>query len=820
MAKREIKISRTISTPRSRRVNGTIPDALASDVPVIAPVKRLSTVEKQAIVDEAKARFAQAEEADRKQRERELEDLRFYAGDQWPTEILNARKGQAQTATLPAIPARPTITINKQREPVKQVLNGIRQADLGIALAPADDFGEIAQAPPTEEIELREGLMRRIQRSSEAEDARFWAAMRATIAGRGFYGVCVRYAPGKTMDREVYVERFYNQACVSVDPFHEQPDGSDADWGFIGSDRSWDAYCAEYPERVSKDGKTRRNSLVDCTDAEWRALGDESPDWFTSTKERDGTITRGVRVMNYWYTERVSRQLVQLTNGDVYWFDEDFPKDLMIVNRRTVVQKKIKWCKLDGYDLLDEADWEGPDIPIVKVMGEELQPYDNERRAQGMVRPGRGAQEGFNAMVTKQVEAVAYSPIAPFQGDPAATEGFDDEYAIATTKPIPVLHYNQYDEQGRPLNPPTRTQIDTNISAIAQSVALFDAALKSTMGTGDPELGNVAPSIKSGKALSALIGQSQLGKSDYLDNLKRSIRYEGQIINNLLYPIYGKRPGRLIRIITGNNKEETRTIAAAFQTGNQVAQPNVPQGMGTPVTPQYRLTPDANFNVVIKIQPNSDERRSQEAEFLGKIAETVPQAMGIMGDVLFDTIDQPGHKEIAERWRVGGLIPPVAQYVAQKQQGQQPLPPMVQQQLTGMKAQLDHANQLLQMADQEMKAKAQETAGKFKIAEMQEERETQRSRENNETKLAVAAIGAKIETLQNMMQVFLEERARVGEQVHDHLQSNLEHQSAMALQADQQQHEQTMSAQEHQNTLDQQQQAAALQPEPTTEAGA
>jgi hypothetical protein len=34
----------------------------------------------------ARDRFAQAEDADQEQRNRELDDLRFYAGDQWSRE--------------------------------------------------------------------------------------------------------------------------------------------------------------------------------------------------------------------------------------------------------------------------------------------------------------------------------------------------------------------------------------------------------------------------------------------------------------------------------------------------------------------------------------------------------------------------------------------------------------------------------------------------------------------------------------------------------------------------------------------------------------
>src|SRR5262245_1218321 len=105
----------------------------------------------------ARDRFKQAQDADKDQRDRELQDLKFYAGEQWDPEVLNARKGQTlgQGTTNQVIPARPSLTINKTREPVRQVLNQERQSDLGISLIPADDWGEMAGPVDHTEIELR-----------------------------------------------------------------------------------------------------------------------------------------------------------------------------------------------------------------------------------------------------------------------------------------------------------------------------------------------------------------------------------------------------------------------------------------------------------------------------------------------------------------------------------------------------------------------------------------------------------------------------------------------------------------------------------------
>ncbi len=192
------------------------------------------------------------QEAIHKQRTRELADLAFYAGGdhQWDPDALKARRAQNadNQAGLPPMPARPVITVNKVREPIHQILNQERQSDMSIELAPADDFaGLVGPIDPTE-IEVREGLVRRIQRMSEAADARTWAFMRGVIAGVGWWRVNTRYMPGKTRDQEIGVERIYNQAAVTPDPTHEQPDGSDVDWLFSGADLPVDRYKAEHPK--------------------------------------------------------------------------------------------------------------------------------------------------------------------------------------------------------------------------------------------------------------------------------------------------------------------------------------------------------------------------------------------------------------------------------------------------------------------------------------------------------------------------------------------------------------------------------------------
>jgi len=152
-----------------------------------------------------RARFKQGQEAEERQRELELEDIRFYNGEQWDKDLLDTRKGQTigSGTGSQVVPARPSLTINKTREPVRQILNQERQSEMGVELVPADDWGGMTGEVDHTEIELREGLVRRIQRDSEAADARTWAFARAVQGGRGYWLVNTRYVPGKSWDQEV-----------------------------------------------------------------------------------------------------------------------------------------------------------------------------------------------------------------------------------------------------------------------------------------------------------------------------------------------------------------------------------------------------------------------------------------------------------------------------------------------------------------------------------------------------------------------------------------------------------------------------------------
>jgi hypothetical protein len=701
----------------------------------------------------ARERFKLGNEAEQPQSLREQEDIGFEDGDQWPVDVKRARAGQQPGSGQPAIPARPTLVINKVRRSVQQVLNQERESDIGIEIVPADDFGDLGITPDDTEITLREGLVRRIQRESQAADARSWAFKRAVIAGRGYYLVMTRYLPGQTWDQEIYIHRIYNQAGVVLDPSHEQPDGSDADWGFIGTWVPWDRIAAEYPTlangKPSPFGQYGEDDFI--------SMAEEYPDWYRQSytlQDHDGktsTIQQvAVRVTDYWYTDRTPRSLALLPDGRSVWA-EDVPEDVEAVSRRTVVEKQIKWCKIvGGTAKVDETDWLGSDMPIIKVLGEEILPYDEQRRAEGMVRQARSSQMGLNYMVSKQVEMVGLTPIPPLMVDPVAIEGFETDYELMNVRTFGSLKYRTYDDEGRELRPPMRPPVSDLNAGVAQSIGLFDQAVKDTTNVSDPALGQTDPSVKSARHAQYLIQESRMGTSNYMDNLIRSIRYEGQILNGLLYPIYGAKPGRLVRVLTGEGEGELMRVDSAqppqgmgpqgmpgpgpgvsgfpsglsgFPSGlsglsgpgpvpgpppmgmpGPAGRPGLPPGpMGMPpgplgpppVSPQVqavkraKLTKDAHFNVLVKVSKSVTNRRDQFVRMFGDILGADPMQMAVGGDLFYKNMDIPEAKQLAKRQRVM-LAPPVQKFLEAEEQGQN-FDPVSAAKIAQLEQQIQHA---------------------------------------------------------------------------------------------------------------------------------
>ncbi len=754
----------------------------------------------------ARKRYKQADEADSKQLTRELEDLEFLI-NQWPGDIRDSRNGQPGTATSPAIAARPCLTIDTLRDPIAHVAAEAQQTDLGPEIVAADDFAGLTGPIDDTEIELREGLVRKIQRESDARDARNWAADRARKAGRGFYLVMTRYVSKRSRDQEVYIDRLYNQSTVRMDPRHEKADGSDADWEFWGTNMSWEAYNAAFPDR----DKVQDRGDGSPDDGEWRGLGDEAPEWFTTAGE-----TRSVRVMNYCWTERTATKMRELADGRRVSVKEagDAPRamdaDGEPIEDSSDVEEQIIFAKIDGVQVLEETVWPSKHMPLVKVLWEEIQPYDEQRRVQGMVRPARDPAFGVSVMATTEVEVALLAPKTPVTGVSGQFEGFETAWDQANVRNIGRLEYNGYTAEypigsGAPLPAPQALVRNTE-AAVGTWDGLremFVRAVKSTTGVPDATLGNVDPSVRSGRAIKLLQERASQGTSGGLANLVKSVTYEAKIVNSLLYPIYGIRPGRLSQIMTGKYESQGVLIGQPFVRDDKQRPVPFDASQHQGRQPQeYKLTDNAEFNIAIRVSKNYDTARQEESATLGELIGANPVLMTWFGDLFFENQDGPGHKDMAKRAKL--MLDP--KILASLNQEAGATPPEVQAQLQALQQQLQEAHQFIQTKQAEQQGKVE--IEKAKIAS--DERSTaakvnaevQIAHVNNAAKIAVARIGA-AKSLMDIQAEAAEERLATGLQ--------MQHDATMAARG--QMHDVGMAAvgQQHATQNEEQQSATAAE---------
>ena len=128
----------------------------------------------------ALAQFKFIAETEEPQRARELEALRFQAGDQWTEDAKTARAGLPANASSgsPAVPARPMLTMRTLDQPIAQVVNQEHDADLAITITARDGKANKDTA------EVYAGIVRAIQVDSHADDVYSWGFQRMVGCGR------------------------------------------------------------------------------------------------------------------------------------------------------------------------------------------------------------------------------------------------------------------------------------------------------------------------------------------------------------------------------------------------------------------------------------------------------------------------------------------------------------------------------------------------------------------------------------------------------------------------------------------------------------
>ena len=619
----------------------------------------------------ARKRLTMAISALSESREDQMDDLRFAAGSpdnqwQWPADVLQTR-GSIQGQT---INARPCLTINKLPQHIKQVTNDQRQNRPAGKVIPVDDAADVEMA------EILDGIVRHIEYMSDADVAYDTACENQVTYGEGYIRLLTEYCDDNTFDQDIRIARVRNSFSVYMDPTIQDPCGSDAKWCFITQDVLKDDFERMYP------------NAAPVSSIQQVGIGDQSlSQWITEST---------VRIAEYFYIEQDTETLHQYPNGETAFKGSPEAKQMEMmgmkpVRSREADRRKVKWCKINGFEVLEERDWAGKWIPVVRVVGNEFE-VDGRLYVSGLVRNAKDAQRMYNYWVSQEAEMLALAPKAPFIGYGGQFEGYEHQWKTANTTNWPYLEVNPdvTDGQGAVLPLPARSQPPMASSGLLNAKAGASDDIKSTTGQYDSSLGATS-NERSGKAILARERQTDTGTYHYVDNLARTVRYITRQIVDLIPKIYDtQRVARIVGI-------DGETSAVQIDPSQPVPVRKIQDESGITIAKIYNPGV-GKYDVRVTTGPSYMTKRQEALEGMSNLLQGNPELWAVAGDLFVKHMDWPGAQELSQR--LAKTIDPKLT----EDNDKSPALQAAEQQMQAMAQELDQMHQMLKGVQQSMEA--------------------------------------------------------------------------------------------------------------------
>jgi hypothetical protein len=626
---------------------------------------------KKDVLETMRHRMQMALSAYSDSREDELDDLRFMAGSpdnqyQWPADVL-ATRGSVQGQT---INARPCLTINKLPQHVRQVTNDQRQNRPAGKVIPVD-----SQADP-EMAEIFEGMVRHIEYISDADVAYDTACDNQVTFGEGYIRILTEYCDENTFDQDIKIGRVRNSFSVYMDPTIQDPCGADAKWCFITEDISKDEYGRLFPDAAP------------VTSIQAQGVGDQSLAMWVSESM--------IRIAEYFYIEESLQTLNMYPGGVTAFQGSPEAKQLEMmglqpVRTRRANRKQVKWIKTNGYEILEESDWAGKHIPVVRVIGNEFE-IDGRVYVSGLVRNAKDAQRMYNYWVSQEAEMLALAPKAPFIGYGGQFEGYEHQWKTANTTNWPYLEVNPdvTDGSGAVLPLPQRAMPPmAQQGLIAAKMGAADD-IKATTGQYDSSIGATS-NERSGKAILARERQGDTGTYHFVDNLARAVRYVTRQIVDLIPKIYDTQ--RVARIIGLDG--ETKMVQI---DPNQPMPVRKIQDQNGVVVQKIYNPSVGKYDVRVTTGPNYMTKRQESMEAMAQILQGNPNLWAVAGDLFVKNMDWPGAQEMAAR--LARTIDPKLL----EDEDDSPALQAANQQIQAMGQEMNQLHQMLMQVNQSMEA--------------------------------------------------------------------------------------------------------------------
>lgn len=597
---------------------------------------------------EVRELWADAEEADKDNREEAERDLKFAAGEHWDEQVREYRERMGvERYGFPL----PCLTVNNMPALIGQVTGDRRANEVAVKVLPNEDGDR-------EGADVRSEMIRSIEIRSKAQRV-FMASFTSMVCcGISNFRVDLDYAYDDVFERDIFIRPIPNPLAVLWDPLAVDPTGRDASHCFV-------------VDRISKDEFKRR-------------FKDRKPGSLDATGLKVGGWVEGdsVRVVEYWKMIEKPRTLAMLTsqNGqptvqDVTDIPEAKWRDRLATSPggkpmvRKAPRKYAQMVFTNGQDELSDP-FELPLCrpPIIRVSGQTMWKDDKLVRF-GLVRFARDPARLKDYMRSVIAEKLMLAPRANYMGPASAFKGREEDWVNALT-------YN--DEATVPPSPIT----GNDLAAMVNEAHWYAEDIKDVTGIFDASRGQRSNET-SGVAIARRQQEGDIATIGYHDNMDSAQQEAGEIISDLLPVAYDT--ARTVRLIGANE-------AVKFLRVNDPADPDA-----------IDLS-KGRYDFTITTGPAYMTRRIESSAQLMELAGRSPDLIKIAGDKIIETLDIHNGDEIAAR--VKRSIPPQV-LGDEADEGKDPQE-LQQQQMRAQEAeQVQKA-----AAQLEMESKQADTAGK------------------------------------------------------------------------------------------------------------
>ena len=577
-----------------------------ADTATLKPLTRREKLElspdtDRELLEQARERFALAEEAEATERSQQLDALKFRAGDHWPAALRQDNMGEASEQL--------TMVIDRLNPMIQQTINAYRKSPLAMRVRPKGGGASKQVA------DMIEGHLRDIEQQSEAEIAYTIALDQAVGQGLGYFRLVREYEDERSFQQVLRIRPIYNRYAVYCDPASVHPAALDLEWAFI-IDRWPTSKFQQYYE-VSPQELT----LFCGTDTTWNADAQ-------------------VQLAEYYYKTYETQELIQLPNGTVLPTKGMTDLDPAWPTREARIPT-VHWVKMAGNAVLERTVWPGKYIPLIRVEGQRLNVNGEDKRT-GMVQAGRDAQVSVDVYSTMEATAIMAAPKSPWLLYAEQISGYERLWNQANDATLPYLLHKAVVVGGQLLPPPQRTVVEPAIQAITVAKQMAQQDLQATVGMFEASMGQPS-NEQSGVAIDKRKIEAEGTNYTYSANLAWSIRALGTMCVEIL-PKLKSGPGDLRQVSPDGAVKKT-----------PVNQPYQDEQGQT----QAHYLSQGQYEVVISSGPSYETSRMQVSEKLsGVLGAVEPEIQKYFLDTWAGSLDFPGSEDLAARFKT--LVPPEA----------------------------------------------------------------------------------------------------------------------------------------------------------------